>query len=285
MIPTIFRICYKREHFSSSGARFEPWDNLENSTPDLCEFPIFEKAYKSDITKNLSYWGLLSPKFEKKANITIEEFSIWIEREHEINPKDCYFLNPVPIVESLFPSTIQHGENCHPGLLGLLQRNLKDAKNIDLSTLYMDINTFSLCNNIIGNRKFWTKYVGFVNDFLESVSKNPEDQEIMYRKSANYGPNKSLPYYTFAVERLFSIFLNLEARNRASDRITFSHYVYTRDALLAKTGLSEPIVDELKALSDIKQMACSAGYPAMMQHWAFFRNRLAQQNQYLFLME
>ena len=149
----------------------------------------------------------------------------------------------------------------------------------------MDCNTFSLCNNIIGNRKFWAKYIDFVNDFLESVSKNPEDEEIMYRKSANYGPNKSLPYYTFAVERLFSIFLNLEARNRASDRITFSHYVYTRDALIAKTGLPEPIVDELRALTDIKQMAVSAGHSGMMQHWAFFRNRLAQQNSYLFLME
>jgi len=283
MNTKLYQICYLPEHFSAVGARFDFWDNTVNVKPELREYPIFERAYTSKLTKGLDYWGLVSPKFEKKANITGGQFLDWVETVQKTHPCDVYFVNPVPIVESIFPGTIQHGENCHPGLLGLLQRNISEAAGIDLASMYMDCNTFSMCNYFIGNRKFWDSYINFVQKFLDSVSKNPEDDELMYRKSANYGPNKTLPYYTFAVERLFSIFLNLERRKQGG--ITATHYTYSREALLTKTGLPESIISTLIALTDIKQMAVSAGYPGMMQHWAFFRNQLCQQNQYLFLME
>ena len=278
----LYQICYLPSHFETVDPDFTPWDNLENLKPELCEYPIFEKAFNSELTKNLDYWGLLSQKFNSKSGISGNQFLQWIKITHSTQPHDVYFVNPVPIVESIFPGTIQHGENCHPGLLGLLQRNIAEASGIELNSMYMDVNTFSLCNYFIGNRKFWSKYIVFVNDFLASAAKNPTDFNMLYTTSANYGPNKSLPFYTFAVERLFSIFLNLE---RINGDITFAHYPYSHKALLLKTGLPTHIVEELIALTDIKQMAISAGYSHMMQHWAFFRNRLAQQNPYLFLME
>jgi hypothetical protein len=262
------------------GNQVESWDNTENLRPELREFPIFESAFNSDITKDLDYWGLVSPKFEKKSNLSCQKFIDWVVETQKTITADVYFINPVPIVESLFPGVIQHGETCHPGLLGILQRNIATASQIDLATLYMDCNTFAMCNYFIANRKFWDKYILFVHDFLLSVEAHPNDYDLMYAKSANYGPNKALPYYTFAVERLFSIFINLY-----KNEIKFAHYPYSRQDLLVKTSLAEPIIDELRCLSDIKQIAVSAGYPNMMQHWAFLRNRLAQQNQYLFLME
>jgi hypothetical protein len=283
MKTKLYKICYEQSQLSSLGAGFDLWDNLSNDQPQLREYPIFECAYNSNLTKNLDYFGLVSPKFEKKSNITGGQFLDWVKASQQTNLCDVYFINPVPIVEAIFPGTIQHGENCHPGLLSLLQRNITEASKIDLGSLYMDCNTFSLCNFFVGNHKFWGKYIKFVNNFLESVNNNPKDIEMLYQKSANYGPNKVLPYYTFAVERLFSIFLSLERGRK--DGITATHYAYTRAELITKTTLPEPIIDELRCLSDIKQIAVSAGYPNMMQHWAFLRNKLAQQNQYLFLME
>lgn len=282
MNTKLYRICYREDQFSlPKTARYTDWNNLENLTPTLFEYPIFQQAYNSPLTKNLDYWGLVSPKFDSKAGITGEQFLEWIDRENSNHtPYDVYFLNPVPIVEAIFPGTIQHGENCHPGLLGLLQRNLSWSTKIDLSQLYMDCNTFSMCNYFVGNRNFWTKYIHFVNRFLSSVESNPADNNMMYLNSAGYGPNKTLPFYTFVVERLFSIFLNLH-RNE----IKFGHYPYSRDALLTKTQLPPVIVDELMALTDIKQMALSAGHFGMMQHWVFLRNKLTEANQYLFHME
>ena len=274
----LYKICHETSQFSNLGLGFEAWDNLDNLAPDLREFPVFEKAYRSPLTKTLDYWGLVSPKFEQKTNITGEQFTNWIEKVHAIDPKDVYFINPVPIVEAIFPGTVQHGNNCHPGLLDLLQRNITDANHINLSTLYMDINTFSMCNYFVGNRKFWDKYIDFVKRFIWHL--NTEDYDMVYNTGANYGPNKSLPYYTFAVERLFSIFLNIYG-----SEIKFANYRYDRAALLDKTKLPEVIVDELIALSDIKAVALTGRNPHMLQHWAFYRNRLCQQNQYLFHIE
>ena len=275
----LFQICYKPEHFLTVGDQVESWNNTENLKPALREFPIFEQAYNSDITKDLDYFGLVSPKFEQKTNLSCQKFLDWVTITQQTELCDVYFLNPVPIVESLFPGVVQHGETCHPGLQSILQRNISAVSHIDLSSLYSDCNTFSLCNYFIGNRKFWSAYIKFVNNFLRSVEANPNDAELIYVKSANYGPNKALPYYTFAVERLFTIFLH------TNKELTFTHYPYSRHDLIAKTGLAEPVIDELIILSDLKKIAISGDHINLLKHWAFFRNKMAQQNQYLFLME
>jgi hypothetical protein len=274
----LFKISYKPEHFSNLEQGFDTWDNTANEHPQLCEFPIFNKAYQSLVDTDIDYWGLLSPKFFKKTNVSPEHFLTWIKNQN--GNANVYFINPVPIVESLFSSTIQHGDNCHPGMMSLLQRNLVGLLPSSLDNMFMDCNTFALCNYFVGDKIFWQKYLEFVNAFLFSVNFNTADKELLYGKSANYGPNKSLPYYTFVVERLFSIFLNLY-----KNEIKFAHYTYSRTDLIIKTGLAEPVIDELRALTDIKQMSVSAGYPGMIQHWAFFRNRMAQQHPYLFLIE
>lgn len=274
----LYTICYKDEHLNSTTEGSDAWDNLENPQPELCEFPVFKRAYSKIMDTDLDYWGFVSPKFAKKTNITGKTFLDWIAQDE--GKANVYFINPVPIVESLFYSTVHHGENCHPGMLGLLQRNLSWITENKLETMYMDCNTFVLCNYFVGDRLFWSKYLQFVDEFIDSVNKNPADMKLMYESGANYGPDKSLPFYTFVIERLFSIFLKIY-----QSEIKVKHYPYSREQLIAKTGLSEIIVDELQALTDIKQMAVSAGYTGMMQHWTFFRNRLAQQNQYLFLME
>ena len=69
MKTKLFSICYEPQHFLTVGNQVESWDNTENLRPELREFPIFESAFNSDITKDLDYWGLVSPKFEKKSNL------------------------------------------------------------------------------------------------------------------------------------------------------------------------------------------------------------------------
>ena len=278
----LFSVCYKEEHFSEVGPPFEPWDNLENNNPKLREFPIFEAVFNSPQIKNVDYWGVLSPKFEKKAYISGTQFLDWINTSYQKKPHDVYFINPAPIVEAIFPSVNQHGDNCHPGLMDLIKRNIKELQNINLLTMHMDVNTFAMCNYFIGNKKFWNKYISFVNTFLSSVHQNPNDYNMLFNKSANYGPDTSLPYYTFAIERLFSIFLNIQLHKK---EITFTHFHYTPQLIKDKTSLPNDIVEELIILSDIKQVAISGGYIQMMKHWAFLRNKFVQQNPYLFYLE
>jgi hypothetical protein len=275
----LFKICYMQDQIDSIDPSFTVWNNIENLNEQLREFPVFEQAHESLKNTDVDLWGLVSPKFEQKTNISGHQFISWIQKTHSLNPCNVYFINPVPIVESLFTSTIHHGENCHNGMEGILQRNLS-LFNVSLNSMYMDCNTFSLCNYFVGDKYFWDKYINFVHSFLISINNNKSDYDLMYNTSAQYGPNTHLPFYTFVIERLFSIFLNIN-----KETIKVSHYQYNKQALINKTGLPEPIIDELQALKDMKQIAISAGYFNMMHHWAFFRNRMAVQHPYLFLME
>ena len=62
MTTKLYQICYLPEHFSAVGARFDYWDNSVNLQPELREYPIFERAFNSKLTKDLDYWGLVSPE-------------------------------------------------------------------------------------------------------------------------------------------------------------------------------------------------------------------------------
>ena len=58
MKTKLYKICYEQSQLSSLGAGFDLWDNLSNDQPQLREYPIFECAYNSNLTKNLDYFGL-----------------------------------------------------------------------------------------------------------------------------------------------------------------------------------------------------------------------------------
>jgi len=275
----LFQICYAPEHFTNIKVPFEVWDNSENLTPKLCEFPIFNKVYDYATENNIDYWGVLSPKFEYKAGISGQQFYDWIEREITNSPAkpDVLFINPTPINESLSSSVISQGENCHPGLMNLMQRVLQRMNiNLILATLW-NYDTFALCNYFVGNKVFWTKYLNFANQFIAEASSDPNDYKMMFETGANYGLNSALPYYTFVLERLFSLFLIIYPE--------INHYEakYSREQLFKKTKLPLEIVDEIRALSYIKHLGIND--PELLRHWIFLRNKFAQQNPNIFNVE
>jgi hypothetical protein len=119
----------------------------------------------------------------------------------------------------------------------------------------------------------------FVNKFISEASNNPEDYKMMFETGANYGHNGALPYYTFVVERLFSLFLIL------NPNILVHQYTYTRQELIDKTKLPTPIIDELRALFYIKQRGLQYQDEKLMEHWIFLRNRFANQYPNIFNVE
>lgn len=280
----IYQICYLPEHLLQVKNPLIPYNNLENLNPELCEYPIFKSGKVYAIQKNLDLWGFVSPKFEMKTGISGQQFIDFIETDP--TRADVYFINPTPINESLSPSVLTQGENCHPGIIDLISRNIKkmnlpnELNNlwINLPNLWMDSKTFALCNYFVGNRKFWSEYLTFVDLFLAAVKSNETDYDMMFKAGANYGPNKKLPYFTFVVERLFSLFINITT-------LRVNHYTYTRDELLQKTKLSPQILDELRALSAMKLAAISGNRPELLEHYIFYRNRFASANAYIFNLE
>jgi hypothetical protein len=274
----VYQICYLKEQLEKVKLPFVPYNNLENLHPELCEYQSFEPGQTYALQHGLDLWGFVSPKFEAKTNITGQQFIDFIEIDP--NRADVYFINPTPINESLSPSVITQGENCHPGLKDLIQRNLNKMHiSVDLNKLWMDSETFALCNYFVGNKIFWKQYIDFLKFFIDMVKTDSADYDMMFKTAAHYGPNAALPYFTFVVERLFSVFIN------TNHNIKVEHYRYTRDELLNKTKLPPHILDELRSLSDIKTAAISGGRHELLEHYIFYRNRLAQANPYLFNLE
>ena len=280
MTITLYTNCYTPELLSSMQPGFTPWDNTSNPEPILREFPVFLQVYEK-LQNNVDaprYWGVLSPKFEEKSGISGTEFYDWIKN----NPTnaDVYFINPKTIAESLYPNVVYHGERWHTNLASLMQRYINlFHPNVDLSSLYMDTNSFAMCNYFVGNSIFWKEYLNFVNTFLHHVSQNELDRKMMFSVSANYNLDHSVPYYSFVVERLFSVFLRLHPAIRAKS------FSYTREQLNKKLQLPEPIIDELMALTAIKNAAISGKNPDLLPHWAWLRNRMTQQNPYILSLE
>lgn len=233
----------------------------------LREYPTFKK-YPEYLATDDDFVAFLSPKFVSKCAISHDDFKEWVERNDNIGI-DVFFINPTPINETLFLNTVQHGNNCHKGLEGLLQRHLPNCPNIN--NLLMDGSTFAMCNYFCGNRKFWDAYTSFADEYIKSVEKNPEDAKMLYETSASYGRDKSLPYYPFAIERLFSIFLCF---NRD---ISSASYKYSIEQLAKKTRLDDHILSKIITLREIKKE-----FP---KDWIQLRNEIASKYPFLFTLE
>jgi hypothetical protein len=255
---------------------FVPYDNLKNENPKLCEFPIFNEGFKLAQKEQLDYWGFLSPKFSEKSGLTEQKFYDWITP----GSTNVYIVNPCPLNECLFPSVIVQGNNCHPGLTDLIQRVMNRMNiPINVDQILMDSTSFALCNYFVGDNIFWPVYLKFVNNFINEVKNNPNDSKLMFDTGAHYGPNGSLPYYTFVIERLLSIFLNI------SSGIKYQIYQYSKEELLNKTKLPEEIMDEIRALSAIKLAAISGKHFELLEHWILLRNNFAKRYPNIFNLE
>jgi hypothetical protein len=269
----LYKLCYNQEQIDNIQTPFHVWNNLSNSTPGFREYPIIKTAYNSEETKNLEYWGILSPKFEQKTNITGNTFLQFIEN----NNANVYFINPTPINEAIYPNVLYHGEAYHPGIMGLISRTIS-RMGFDLypQTLIMDHSTFAFCNYFCGDRKFWDSYINFIDTFLSEVANHSEDNKLMFEKSAQYSLDKTIPYYAFVIERLFSVFLVLHPEIKSAS------YKYSKEELLVKTDLPDNIISEVIALSDIKKVATTL---ELKRAYSLFRNRVTNEHKFLFHRE
>jgi len=276
-VITLFEICHTDEQMSREKPEgIELWDNRAAAHPEHREYPVFAECWHNVATNtsDLSYWGFISPKFSTKAGITPQEFKAFVERNESF--ADVCFINPKPINEAIFPNVIFHGELYHKGLSKLMLDTLV-LMGYELSpTHIMDRSTFTFCNYFCGNRKFWSKYITFVTNFLDYAKLNPEYEKLLFETSADYSGDKNIPYYTFVVERLFSVFLLLHPQ------IVAVNYEYSTQQLVSKLSLPPEVVLEIKALSVLKTAICNEEILTIYSH---YRNKLTTQHKYLFHME
>jgi len=271
MLPNIkvLQIYYKPELRQHCDPLFEPLDNTANPRPDLREWYNWDQEHERLVSSNLDYWGFVSWKFKEKTNLTGQQVFDWIQQ----NPgHDVYLLNPCIINEALFLNSWEQGDLWHPNISGIGNKFLEKLgyNDIDVRSMVLDRNKTVFANYVIGNRRFWTKFMEFSRRlFTEAEKDSIFKNEVFGAGGSNYAHDKSLPNFTFLIERLIPTFLELEG---------FDSIGYSYDNPNAVHEKYKPHWADLTAISDLKLLINRYESDELYSIWNYFRQKMLQQN-------
>lgn len=261
----IWQIYFKDEQAINLDPSFEPFNNAGVQASTL-EFDVFQRLWRTNKVAELHRWGALSWKFFQKTGLTGQELLEQINAHPDV---DVFYMNPYPKDEGLFESSWVQGEVSHPGLLRLAQailRSIGIAEN-DVFKL-MPSKTYSVCNYFIGNDRFWSAYIPFVEMTLEAAQTQlPEDAlSALHSKNADWrGLHNGATYVPFVVERLFGVFMQHQGRKLKGRQVVLT----SRQA-----RLSAALLD----LGEMKDMAIRTQSARIVGLWRKARNDYALAN-------
>ena len=271
----IFQIYFKPELKAHCDPAFTPLDNTANPQPELREWYVWDQEYENLAASELDYWGFVSWKFKEKTNLTGQQAVDFILT----NPGyDVYLLNPCILNEAVFANSWEQGDIHHPNISEIGNSFLKKIgyNDADVKSMLLDRNTTVFANYVVGNRKFWSKFMEFSRKLFTEADKDPEfKQQVFGEGLSNYAHDRSLPNFTFLIERLIPTFIELEG-------LAAVGYRHTQDTLPMKY---QPYADEIMSLSDLKVAVNRYNSDELYDIWNFYRHKFLQQNQGILNLE
>ena len=265
----IFQIYFKPELKVHCDPAFTPLDNTANPRPDLREWYVWDKQYEELASSDLDYWGFVSWKFKEKTNLTGEQVFNFINA----NPgQDAYLLNPCILNEACFANSWEQGDIHHPNISTIGNSFFKKVGygDIDAKGILLDRNATVFANYIIGSKKFWAKFMEFSRKLFTEAEKDLEFKHQVFGEGlSNYAHDRSLPNFTFLIERLIPTFLELESLSAIG-------YKYSPETLPEKY---RPYAGDIMSLSDLKVAVNRYNSDELYDIWNFYRHKFLQQNQ------
>lgn len=270
MLPNIkiFQIYFKPELKAHCDPHFTPLDNTENPRPDLREWDVWDREYENILAQGLDYWGFVSWKFREKTGLSGQRVFDFINAYPD---QDVYLLNPCIINEACFVNSWEQGDLHHPNISEIGQTFLKKVGygDVDVKAMVLDRNTTVFANYIVGSRHFWAKFMEFSRKLFSEAEKDLEFKHQVFGEGlSNYAHDKSLPNFTFLIERLIPTFIELEQMKS----VGFKH---TPDTLPMKY---QPYADDIMSLSDLKVAINQYASDGLYDIWNFYRHKLLQQH-------
>jgi hypothetical protein len=268
----IFQIYYKPELAQHCDPAFTPYDNTANVGSELREWAVWERFYEDTksgvLSEELDLWGLVSWKFKEKTNLNGEQFVDWIKA----NPGyDVYFVNPCIINEAVFLNSWEQGDIHHPNISNIGNSFLTKLGYEDVSVrdMVLDRNRTMFANYIVGTRKFWDEFMAFSNQLFTEAEKDPVFKHQVFGQGlSNYAHDKSLPNFTFLIERLVPTFIDLKGFNSLA-------YQYTADTIADKY---QPYFSDISALSDLKVLINQYESDELYTIWNHYRHKFLGEN-------
>jgi len=265
----IFQIYFKPELKAHCDPAFTPLDNTTNPRPELREWDVWDREYNKIVKQKLDYWGFVSWKFKEKTNLSGEQVFKFIND----NPGyDVYLLNPCILNEACFANSWEQGDIHHPNISTIGSSFLKKVGygDVDVKAMVLDKDRTVFANYIVGSAAFWKKFMAFTRKLFTEADKDPEFKHQVFGEGlSNYAHDRSLPNFTFLIERLIPTYLELEGINSLG-------YRHTPDTVSIKY---HPYIDEIMALSDLKMAINRYESDELYDIWNFYRHKFLQSNQ------
>lgn len=265
----VFQIYFKSELAAHCDSAFTPLDNTDNPRPELREWDVWNRNHDAILDENLDYWGFVSWKFKEKTNLTGQQVFDFISN----NPgHDVYLFNPCIVNEAVFINSWEQGDMHHHGISTIGQKFLNKLgyEDQDLRSILLDRNRTVFANYVVGNRDFWIRFMEFSRQLFTEAEKDPIFKDDVFGAGrSNYAHDKSLPNFTFLIERLIPTFLELEE----FDSIGFTYNEHE----LAHSKY-QPYLKDLTVLSDLKVLINRYESDELYNIWHHLRQKFLQQN-------
>jgi hypothetical protein len=257
---SIYQIYYKDDLKQFLDKGFIPLDNSDSPRPELREWYAWNKHYKT-LSDSSKYLGFFSWKFYQKTNLTSKQVFEFITSNPDY---DVYLFNPCLLNEACFISSWEQGDVHHPNLSNIGNTFLSKIgyKNIDVTKLNIDNTTSIFSNFIVATVDFWESFMRFTQKIFTEADKDEKFMTSVFAEGlSNYNYDKSLPNFTFLIERLVPTFLLL-------NNFKYKAFKYNKD-IVAKKYL--PYFDEIEKLSSLKVLLNIYQNKELYDIWNFYR--------------
>lgn len=265
-MTTIFQLYYKPEQVQHLDPEFTPYNNTTNPRPELREWYIWDKEYETNCNDGLDYWGYVSWKFKEKTGLT----GVQVHEFIAANPGyDVYLINPCIANEAVFANNWEQGDLYHPNISQIGNTFLQKIGYLDYDVkgVLLDRTRTTFANYIVGSRKFWDLFMEFSRQLFTEADKDPVfNHQVFGAGLSNYAHDKSLPMFTFLIERLIPTFIDLH-------NLRACPYVYTQDTVLPKY---HPYFGDIMALSNLKVLTNQYNSDELYDIWNFYRSKVLQ---------
>lgn len=271
----IFQIYFKPELKQHCDPLFTPMDNTDNPRPELREWDKWDREHDSIMEQDLDLWGYVSWKFKEKTNLSGQDVFDHINS----NPGyDVYLFNPCIANEALFANSWEQGDIHHTNISDIGNMYLKKLghTDYDVKNVLLDRTRTVFANYVVGNRNFWTKFMEFSRRIFVEADSDLEFKHLVFGEGlSNYAHDRSLPNFTFLIERLIPTFLDIEG-------FKVMPYLYTQKTLPPKY---QPYIADITALSDLKVLINRYESDDLYSIWNYYRNKCLIDNRSILGLE
>ena len=265
----VFQIYYKQDLVEHLDPAFVPLDNTANLRPELREWYIWDKEHQSRLDEELDFWGYFSWKFKEKTNLSGQQVFDFIEA----NPGyDVYLFNPCVINEAVFVNSWEQGDLHHPNISAIGNKFLSKIgyEDVDVSSMVLDRNKTVFANYIVASRDFWIRFMNFSRQlFTQAEFDSDFNNDVFGSGRSNYAHDKTLPNFTFLIERLVSVFLELQQ---------FNCIGYTHTNPTEMNAKYQPYFGDILALSDLKVAINRYESDELYHIWNHYRTKFLREN-------